>query len=440
VSNESERATLAALIGLHLVACSVSLVLVARLHPAEHIAYDPDKFLSAALLLTGFATIASSLLLAPFSFGYFVGFYFYTVVAGYLWLNCFSDSNYNHGLSGLSAIASIIAFLVPALHGRSPVRQLYSIEEASFDRFLSFSLGVGAVTVLIAASYGVRIVSLDRIYDFREQLALPTWLNYWIGACSNALLPFAFACFVLRRSYFRAAAVLAILPLFYPITLTKVSFFSAPWLLGMAVLSRIFSARITVVISLLGPMVLGIIGFLFFRHLAHGYFDIVNFRMLETPSSTMDMYNDFFFSHPATHFCQIGIVGALFGCHYQAPLAIVMAKTYGLGNMNASLLSTEGIASVGARFAPFAVFVCGLVIAMANRLSAELPPRLTLISSSIVVQIMLTVPLTITLLTNGAALLFLLWYVTPRDFFGENSIQLRRTSRPCDTSGRAGLT
>jgi hypothetical protein len=68
-------------------------------------------------------------------------------------------------------------------------------------------------------------------------------------------------------------------------------------------------------------------------------------------------------------------------------------------------------------FAPAAVFACGLVIALANRLSAGLPPRFILISGAILPQILLNVPLTITLLTHGAAFLFLLWYITPRAIF-----------------------
>jgi hypothetical protein len=94
-----------------------------------------------------------------------------------------------------------------------------------------------------------------------------------------------------------------------------------------------------------------------------------------------------------------------------------MAKTYGFGNTNASLFATEGIASLGTLLAPVSVFVCGLVLALANRLSAGLPPRLILISGGIVAQVLLNVPLTTTLLSHGAAVLFLLWYVTPRTMF-----------------------
>src|SRR5260370_33465875 len=94
-----------------------------------------------------------------------------------------------------------------------------------------------------------------------------------------------------------------------------------------------------------------------------------------------------------------------------------MERAYHLGNFNASLFATEGIASVGLILAPFSGLACGLVIGLGNRLSAGLPPKFILLSSGILPQVFLNVPLTTTLLTNGAFILFLLWYVTPRDIF-----------------------
>jgi len=91
------------------------------------------------------------------------------------------------------------------------------------------------------------------------------------------------------------------------------------------------------------------------------------------------------------------------------------------GNLNASLFATEGIASVGLLFAPLTALLCGLVIALGNRLSAGLPPRFILISAAVLPQLFLNVPLTTVLLRYGAALIFLLWYLTPRAMFDENS-------------------
>ena len=133
----------------------------------------------------------------------------------------------------------------------------------------------------------------------------------------------------------------------------------------------------------------------------------------------MDVYEDFFAKHDLTHFCQITILKPIMKCP-QTQLSIVMQWAYKLGSFNASLFATEGIASVGTLFAPVAVFICGFVIALGNRLSAGLPAGFVLISGANLPQLLLNVPLTTALLTHGMGLLFLLWYVTPRVIFEQN--------------------
>jgi hypothetical protein len=417
----SERRGLAFLICFHIMLCCVSLAHVSQYHDEFHIFYDPGRLYVAIILVAGFALVSYPFTRVDFSLGYFVGFYFYTMVLGYLWLNLFSDLNYNHRLGGLSAAASAIAFLLPAIFITSPIRQRYVVPAKAFERLLTLSLVLGAATILFSAIYNFRFVSIGNIYDFRGELKFPFLLNYWIGITSNGLLPFAFGCFVIRRNYWRAGITLALLLLFYPITLSKLAFFTPAWLLTIALLSKSFEARTTVVLSLLLPMLLGVILIAIFKPGALPYFELVNFRMIATPSNAMDIYNDFFFNHDLTYFCQIRILKPMVDCPYDDQLSIVMAKAYELGNFNASLFSTEGIASVGPLFAPVTVFVCGLLIALANRLSAGLPPRLILISSAIFPQILLNVPLTTTLLSHGAAFLFLLWYITPRSMFQQES-------------------
>ena len=139
--------------------------------------------------------------------------------------------------------------------------------------------------------------------------------------------------------------------------------------------------------------------------------------MIAVPSNAIDIYNDFFSRHDLTYFCQIRILRHVMSCPYQEQLSLVMAAAYDLGNYNASMFATEGIASVGTLFAPVSLFVCGLVIALANRVSAGLPPRFVLISGAVIPQVLFNVPLTTALLSHGAGLLFLLWYLTPRSFF-----------------------
>jgi hypothetical protein len=425
----SGRATLALLIGLHIVACCVSLIYLSRHYGGYHIYYDPALLTGAIAVVAAFSVLSYFFLIAPFSFGYFVAFYFYTMVVGYLWLNCFSDFEYGHWLSGASAAVSMVAFLIPALFMSSPIRQRIAIPEPSFDRALTFILAIGVATVLIGASFSFKVVSLAEMYDFREKISMPGPLTYWIGIASNALLPFTFAGFAVRRNYWRAGLTLVVLLLFYPITLNKVAFFTPAWLLIMAVLTRLFDCRMTVVMSLLLPLLAGTIAYAILDQTAKSLFEVVNLRMIATPSNAMDVYNDFFFHHPYTHFCQIRLLKAVVSCPYQDQLGVVMKQAYGtFGNFNASLFSTEGIASVGPLFAPIAVFLCGLVIGFGNRLSAGLPPRFILISGSILPQILLNVPLTTTLLTHGAAFLFLLWYVTPRGILPQQAPRLGSTS------------
>jgi hypothetical protein len=414
------RTRLVALIFVHVLICSITL-LYALHYTSHHVSYDGSKLPYAIISVMVFSLLSSLFVIARFSFGYFVGFYFFTMVFGFLWLSWFTDFRYNHQAARLSAVASLVAFLLPALFISSPLPRALQISAASFERFTQFLLALAVATIALAAISNFRVVGLDNIYDFRPTLQFPTLVRYLIGIVSNAVLPFLFACFVTRGEFWRAGFALLLLFLFYPITLTKIAFFAPAWLVGLALLSRIIEARLVAILSLSAPMLAGIALIVFFWEQARSYFDVINFRMITVPSSAINVYNAFFSTHDLTHFCQILILKQITSCPYQVPLAIIMEKTYGLGSFNASLFATEGIASVGTAFAPVSVFFCGLLIALGNRASAGLPPCFILVSGGILPQIFLNVPLTTAMLTHGTGLLFLLWYLTPRVMFEQTS-------------------
>jgi len=417
------------LICSYIVACCISLVCVSIQFPAYHILYQAAGLLGAVVVIATFALISPLFVFSKFSFGYFVGFYFYSMLIGYLWLNHFSEFGYNHLLAGLSASASAIAFLLPALFIGSPIRQIWIPSPSTFDRLLNAVLLLGIGIVAIGATYNFRPIALDNdAYIFRETLRFPTVLSYLIGITSSALLPFAFGCFLERKYLWRAGAALILLLLFFPITLSKLTLLSSAWIVAFALLSRLFEARIAVVVSLFAPLVVGIILYALFKSgvvlegAAIPYFSLVNFRMIAIPSMAMDYYNDFFARNDPTHFCQIQLLKLSIACPYREPLAILIYKAFGIGgNFNASLFATEGIASVGTKFAPVTAFVCSLAIALGNRMSSGLPPRLILTSGAILAYVLLNVPLTVTMITHGAAVLFLLWYVTPRTMFEQEA-------------------
>jgi hypothetical protein len=406
---------------VHVATCCISLACVATLYLTFHIFYHPDGLYAAAAVVAAFATVSIVFVFAEFSFGYFVGFHIYTVIVGYLWLNCFSEFGYNHYLTGLSAATSGIAFLLPALFIRGPLRRTWTMSPAALNRSVNLILLLAAVTLAVGANYNFRLVGVGDIYSFRDTLTSPTILNYLMAILSSALLPFAFACFVEGKSHWRAGAVLLLLACFYPITLSKLALFTPVWLVIVLLFSRRFDSRVTVILSLLVPMIFGVILYVLvnidiitYRAMI-SYFGLVNLRMIAIPSLAMDYYNEFFFKHELTYFCQIGFIKPLFYCPYREQISVVINNAFGVGgNFNASLLATEGIASVGTLFAPVAALAGGLVIGLGNRLSEGLSQRFVLISGAALVPIVTNVPFSTVLLTHGAAILFLFWYVMPR--------------------------
>ena len=415
-------AGLVCLVGCHLVIVCVSLVLIAHFSlpgyfkpPAFHIFFDLARLPGAIAVIAAFAVVSLLFAFARFSVGYFIGFYLYSMIAGYLWINRFSDLDYDHGLSGISAAVSTLAFLLPALLITSPIAQAYVLSKRSFELLLTLILLASLATIAGGAIYNFKFVAVQNIYEFRDKLAFPKALAYAMAITSSVLLPFAFACFVERRNFWRAGAVLFLAVLFYPITLSKLTLLTPAWLVAITVLARLFRARTSrhsVAVAAAARRGLDDR----FQSAA----DVSLRRQLPDhggPSVAMDVYNHYFSHHDLTYFCQIRLLKPFMACPYQDQLSVVMEKAYGLGSFNASLFATEGIASVGPLLAPLSALVCGLVIALGNRVSAGLPPAFVLTSGAVLPQILLNVPLTTTLVTHGAAVLFLLWYVTPRNAF-----------------------
>lgn len=86
----------------------LSLATVSKYALAFHMGHQDALGASAvatALLIT--ACIAPVFQLARFNFGYLVGFYLFTMVAGYFWLNRFSELDYDHGAALITSVPSI---------------------------------------------------------------------------------------------------------------------------------------------------------------------------------------------------------------------------------------------------------------------------------------------------------------------------------------------
>ena len=407
---------IALLISFHLIVCAISLRTGFPIYRNAYVLYEPDRLQYAIASLAALALISPIFVFSRITFGHFCGVYLFTMIAGYLWLNAFSKFQYDHLVAAVSAIVSCAAFLLPSMLITSPIGRPGKLSERSFERVLSAIVLLSLAISVVAAFYGFRLVGISEIYKYRGELQLPTLLNYAVASTTSVLLPFAFASYALRDRYWMSAAVLGIALSFYPSTLTKMALLAPAWMIFITLLSR-FSARATPILSLCLPILAGIILILWIGEPMRPYFNVVNWRMVIVPSQAMDVYHEYFARHDLTHFCQIRLLKPFIPCALELPLSVEMQNNYALGNFNASLFATEGIASVGAWLAPAVAFVCGLIVALGNRVSAGLSPRFVLISAAVMPQVMMNTPLSTTILTHGLWILFLLWFVTPRSLF-----------------------
>ena len=372
--------------------------------------------LAGTSLAAGFIPL---FLLARFSFGYLVGISFYGVIAGFVWITYFSDLNYDHDQARLSAIASLLMFLLPLLFQTAPLRRTIMLSPRAMHRFLILALCLAAAVLVWNGYYGLAFVGIREAEELRSTFVRPAILNYITGSLIGAVLPFAFAYFAQQRRYYMAAASILSIVVFYPVLLNKTVLLAAAWLPFLFFMFRTFEPKRAAVLALLIPMTFCLIFYAVAPEegpiglLATYLFGYTNIRMFAIPSIAMNYYSEFFASNELTGFCQINIVRAAIGCPYTRQLSLILADHYGLGNLNASLFSTEGIASVGPVWAPVSALVCGLIISVGNNVSARLPPPLIAASAGLVLQFLLNVALSTNLLSNGLLVLLLLWYITP---------------------------
>src|ERR1700759_2624813 len=175
------------------------------------------------------------------------------------------------------------------------------------------------------------------------------------------------------------------------------------------VLFRLFEARRAAILSPMGPLLVGLITVRLMQFgLPRPIYTLVyggaNYRMLAFPAMALDRYFEFFAPHDLTHFCQIGIVRSFIGCPYHPHLGLEMIRHYDMGNLNASLFATEGIASVGPILAPLSALACGLVLSIGNSGSADLLKRLVVTSAAVVMQVLVNTAMSVSRVSTGLLL------------------------------------
>jgi hypothetical protein len=395
--------------------CSSLILVAADVSPAFHIDYSSARATAAILGVGLFGLCAATLSVRAFSFGYVVGFYMLAITGGYIWLSYFTPLPYDHQAARWSAaLSSVLFFLAATVKFTSPPK-FPTLSIAQMDSLVKCLIGVVVAVALYGAfGSGLHLVGPFAGEFIRSELKHPIWLDYAISISLSCLIPFTFAWLTQRRAYLTAAACIVVALTFYPIAVNKTALIAPFWLIFVFLLLKFCEPRIATIVSFLIPLSLGLVAQLADPSRPELAFRVINFRMLAIPSSGLDHYYHYFSGHPLTHFCQVSVLGKLFSCALPDQLGALMERQYEIGNFNASVLATEGIASLGLYLAPIGVVLCGFVICFGNLTSTGLAPSFVIQSSSVLAVMLMNVPLSVTMVSHGGSLLFGLWLITPR--------------------------
>jgi hypothetical protein len=398
-----------------LLALCFSLVLVAGdVNAAFNIAYNNSNAVAAIFSAAFFCLCAAVLSARLFSFGYFVGFYMLAISCGYVWLSYFTRLPYDHIAARWSTVLSSAVFFLTATVTFSRAPKLPALSIAQMDALVKCLVGLVVTVALCGAFTGLHFVGPAEGELIRSELSHPRWMDYATSISLSCLIPFSFAWLTQRRAYWTAALCIVLALSFYPIAVNKTALMAPFWLVFVFLLAKVVEPRMVAILSLMLPLLIGLAAMAIDPSRPELVFRVINFRMLAIPSSGLDHYYHYFSTHPVTHFCQISLIGKLFSCTPPDQLGALLAQEYSIGNFNASLLATEGIASVGVYLAPVTAALCGLLVSFGNLSSAGIAPSFVLLSSSVLVVMTMNVPLSVAMVTHGGIILFGLWLITPR--------------------------
>jgi len=236
----STRLSLQLLMLVHVATCCILYLRRDALFDVSHFLSNPTASTRRRRSSPRFHSSPSLFVFADFSC-YFVGFHLYTVIVGYLWLNCFSEFGYNHYLAGLSAATSAIAFLLPALFIRGPLRRPGPSPLRLCNRSVNFILLLAVRNPAVGANYNFRLVGVGDIYSFRDTLNVSANSELSDGDPVRRIVAVRLRLLHRRKkSTGVPAPVLFLLACFYPITLSKLALFTPAWLGNRVTILEVF--------------------------------------------------------------------------------------------------------------------------------------------------------------------------------------------------------
>ena len=278
-----------------------------------------------------------------------------------------------------------------------------------------------------------QFVSFSKIYEVRNgEDAVDT---FTFGIVHTYLFSFGglfVALSLLSKRYFLAFAATLTYVICYGIAQVKTAALGPFWIFYAYFCLKYFvkTSMLRYYVCLSGPFFFGFALILLFPDsvsiggnniVVYFFTNIINYRMYAIPGEAFTIYSEYFATHPATYWSHINGVNVFLHYPYATSVAVVLDNTYGLGNYNASYLSTDAVAAVGYGGIPLASAALGLVLAAANAAGRGLGRIFLGISMIMPAVMLLERPLTTSLLTGGIGFLILYLAWTPRDLIGRGT-------------------
>lgn len=296
------------------------------------------------------------------------------------------------------------------------------VGERGYVLLLAAILIFFAVVFVYGMTQNFHVVSFAKLYDVRysDEASAP-----FIKRAANMYI-FSFGGFFVSLALLFRKRVLALLFLAayvicYGLVQYKTAALAPFWIVYMFLIFRYFNenSAIRFYLALTAPFWIALLLYFLFpsgRTLTGGnlpvfaYINLVMFRQYGVSPNALGLYYTFFKTHPVTYWSQIS--GINFFLHYpygDHTVAIEMQREYGLGNYNASFLSTEAMESYGYQALPLASGALGFFFILLNTAARGIPPRMLALIMVMPCLMIDERPLGTSILTGG--ILFLVFYL-----------------------------
>lgn len=314
-------------------------------------------------------------------------------------------------------------FIVCSLASLSVPVRVPKLSERGFQRLLLIFYGlVGLGFLYCVATNHFQIVSLDKAHDAQGDVTVKGWQGYLIVGFSGSWGGMLIALAVMYRKYYLLPLAVIGFYCCYGLLSERTAILMPFWIAYIYLAQRWFfrDSMVRYMFTVMTPFaVFTLLGFVIGledRESAfYDLFTLANYRLYAVPAISFNIYYNYFFTHPFTHWSHIGFISNFVHYPYGRALAAELADAYSFGNENASFIETDGIAAAGPLAMPLAALVFGLVMLAINSCLRGLNRPLWAIVMAAASVTLIDVPIGPGIITNGLAVMSVVLLFAPRD-------------------------